>query len=659
MSTGTSSPLRSGIDLADGRPEVRPQDDLFRFVNGRWLDDVAIPDDRASAGTFYDLHDEAEAHLRRLVETLATSPAAEGTDERKVGDLYASFLDVETIERLGTTPLAGDLAAIEAVTSTSELARLLGALQRKGVTGAVAAYVNTDAKRSDRYVVHLSQAGLGLPDESYYRDESFEPVRTAYREHLVRMLALAGLDDPEGRAARTYALEERLAGVHWDRVSARDAVKSYTLVERAGLAELAPAYDWAAWLEGLEAPESALAEVVVRQPSFLAGLSAALVEVPLRDWQDWAAWRLLRASAPLLPEALAAESFAFYGTTLTGAPEQRERWKRGIDVVESALGEALGRRYVADHFPPRSKELMLELVGNLVEAYREDITALDWMSPETKARALEKLDAFTPKIGYPDEWRDYSALEVRRDDLVGNVQRADAFELDRDLAKLGGPVDRGEWFMTPQTINAYYNPGMNEIVFPAAILQPPFFDPDADAAVNYGGIGAVIGHEIGHGFDDQGSKYDGAGNLHDWWTDADRAAFDERAAALIAQFDALEPAQTPGQHVNGALTVGENIGDLGGLTVAYKAYELSLGGAEPPVIDGLTGWQRFFISWARIWRGKGRDADVARRLAVDPHSPTEFRCNAVVRNLDEFHAAFGTATSDGLWLEPADRVRIW
>jgi putative endopeptidase len=638
---------------------VRPQDDLFRHVNGRWLDEAEIPSDRASAGTFYDLNDAAEAHLRAIVEAAAASAAPEGTDERRIGDLYASFLDEQTVERLGTAPLQVTLAVVDEVRDLPGLALALGRLARVGVTGALGLYVNTDAGQSDRYLLHLTQAGIGLPDESYYREETFAPIREAYDRHVVRMLGLVGHPDPERAAPEVVAVEARLAAVHWDRVAARDAVKSYNRLSRAELAELAPHFDWSAWLEGLAAPATVLEPVVVRQPDFLRGFSQALEEVPLEQWREWLRWRVVRSAAAYLSKEVVDESFAFYGTTLTGAPEQRERWKRGIDVAEGALGDALGRLYVAEHFPPRSKQLMLELVANLVEAYREDIEALDWMGPETRKRALDKLDRFTPKVGYPDEWRDYSGLEIRRDDLLGNVQRSDAYELDRELRKLGGPVDRSEWFMTPQTVNAYYNSGMNEIVFPAAILQPPFFDPDADAALNYGAIGAVIGHEIGHGFDDQGSRYDGDGNLHDWWTDEDRAAFEQRAARLIAQFDALEPAQAPGQHVNGALTVGENIGDLGGLTVAAKAYQLATADQDVPVIDGLTGQQRLFLAWARVWRGKARDAEVVRRLAIDPHAPNEFRCNAVVRNLDEFVEAFGVQEGDGLWLAPEERVRIW
>jgi putative endopeptidase len=455
------------------------------------------------------------------------------------------------------------------------------------------------------------------------------------------------------------ALETRLAASHWDRVTSRDATRTYNLLDRPALEALAPGIDFGSWLEAQHLDGGVLAEVVVRQPSYLEALSTALQEGSLDDWKAWLTWRVVRSAAPYLSKAFVDENFAFYGTTLTGTPQLRERWKRAVSVAEGALGEAVGRLFVERHFPPAAKERMVVLVGHLIEAYRERISALDWMGADTRARALEKLDAFTPKIGYPDSWRDYSALRIQRGDLVGNVRRAAGFEQARELAKLGGPVDRSEWFMTPQTVNAYYNPGMNEIVFPAAILQPPFFDLAADDAVNYGAIGAVIGHEIGHGFDDQGSKYDGSGNLTDWWTTDDRARFEQRTAALIAQYEVLEPEQTPGQHVNGALTVGENIGDLGGLSIAFVAYLLALGGHEAPVLGGLSAAQRFFLGWAQVWRTKTRDAEVLRRLAIDPHSPPEFRCNAVVRNIDAFHDAFGLTEGDQLWLDPDQRVRIW
>jgi putative endopeptidase len=473
------------------------------------------------------------------------------------------------------------------------------------------------------------------------------------------MFGLAGEPEPADAARRLLALETAIAKGHWTTVDSRDALKTYNKRSREQLDELAPGIDWAGWLEGLGASEAAFTEVIVRQPDAIETAGRLLTELPLADWRVWLVFHHVRAAAPFLSSRFVDANFAFYGTRLSGIPELRERWKRGVDVVEAGLGEAVGRLYVARHFPPEHKAHMQRLVGWLIEAYRVDIEALDWMSPETRQRALDKLDRFTPKIGYPDRWRDYSALEITRDDLLGNVRRAAAFETDRNLGKIGEPIDRAEWHMTPQTVNAYYNPGMNEIVFPAAILRWPFFDPEADDAVNFGGIGAVIGHEIGHGFDDQGSRYDGDGNLRDWWTDADRAGFDARAKALIAQYDAFVPADLPpGNHVNGALTVGENIGDLGGITIAHKAYRLSLEGGEAPEIDGLTGSQRVFLGWAQVWRMVVRQAEQIRRLAIDPHSPPEFRAN-VVRNLEEFHQAFGVADGDGMWVPEEARVRIW
>jgi putative endopeptidase len=654
---------RSGIEIANVDPSVRPQDDLFRHVNGTWLSTAQIPADRALQATFNMLADEAEAGLRELIEQAASSDAAAGTPARKVGDLYASFCDVDHVDALGVTPLQPDLAAIEAVDDVQGLLALSGRLQRHGTGGAVALFVDTDARDSTRYLPHLQQSGLGLPDESYYREESFAPVREQYVEHVARMLRLAGVTTEEGAATlagRVMALETRLAAGHWDRVRCRDAVATYNNLDRAGLDAISPGVDWTAWLQGASAGDRTLDEVVVRQPSFIQAFAEALQEVPLDDWKAWLSWHLVHSAAPYLSSDVVTENFDFYGRTLTGAEEQRDRWKRGVALVERCLGEAAGQLYVERYFPPRAKERMLELVGNLIAAYRASISELDWMTDETKRRALEKLERFRPKIAYPDRWRDYSTLLIDRGDLLGNVRAADAFETDRDLAKLGAPVDRDEWFMTPQTVNAYYNPGMNEIVFPAAILRPPFFDADADDAANYGGIGAVIGHEIGHGFDDQGSKYDGDGNLEDWWTEEDRKRFDERTQALIAQYSGFEPAALPGRHVNGALTVGENIGDLGGVAIAYRAYVMALGGEvdSAPVLDGMTGAQRFFAGWAQCWRALVREAEAIRRLSIDPHSPPEFRAN-VVRNLEEFYAAFEVTSGDALWLEPKERVRIW
>jgi putative endopeptidase len=648
----------SGIATDELSDEVRPQDDLFRHVNSRWLATTEIPPDRAAHGAFHMLHDQAELDVRALAEEAAASDAAEGSDERKVGDLWAAFMDVDAVEARDAEPLADDLAAIRAVSDPRELVVLLGRLQRHGTSGLVEWFVDNDGEDATRYIVNLVQSGLGLPDEAYYREDAYAEIRAAYVEHVATMLRLVGEDDADGAAARVMALETALAKGHWTTVDSRDALKTYNKHTLAALEALAPGFAWAGWLDTLGAPDGAFAEVVVRQPSAVETAARLLAEVPLDDWKAWLTFHHVRSTAPFLSSRFVDANFAFYGTLLSGIPELRERWKRGVGVLEGGLGEAVGQLYVARHFPPEHKAHMDRLVGWLVEAYREDISNLEWMSPETRQRALEKLDRFTPKVGYPDTWRDYSSLVIERDDLLGSVRRAAAFEVDRNLNKIGGPIDRDEWHMTPQTVNAYYNPGMNEIVFPAAILRWPFFDPEADDAMNFGGIGAVIGHEIGHGFDDQGSRYDGDGNLVDWWTEDDRAGFDVLTKALIAQYDGFTPEGLDGHHVNGALTVGENIGDLGGITIAHKAYLLSLEGAEAPVIDGLTGSQRVFLGWGQVWRMTTRDAEQIRRLAIDPHSPPEFRAN-VVRNLDEFHEAFDVAEGDGMWLDKHARVRIW
>jgi putative endopeptidase len=476
----------------------------------------------------------------------------------------------------------------------------------------------------------------------------------------------AGLDDAASRAQRAFDLESRIADVHWDNVRTRDSVATYNLMaweDMAGLvsgdAEREGRVDLDLWLTALDVPAGSLSEVVVRQPSFLEGLGLVLTESDLEEWRDWLAWNVIHSAAPYLPAAFVTENFDFYGRTLTGTPEQRERWKRGVSFVEGSMGEAVGKIYVDRHFPTNAKAEMDVLVNNLIEAYRQSISSLEWMTHETRERALDKLEKFTPKVGYPVKWKDYSSLEISPNDLMGNVRNIAEFEFARELGKIGKPIDRDEWFMTPQTVNAYYNPGFNEIVFPAAILQPPFFNPEWDNAANYGSIGAVIGHEIGHGFDDQGSRFDGDGKLVDWWTQKDREAFEERTASLIDQYNALAPKQTPGHFVNGELTIGENIGDLGGLAIAWKAYLISLNGQEPPVIEGLTGAQRFFLSWAQSWQQKGRDEEVIRLLAIDPHSPNEFRCNQIVRNIDAFYDAFDVRDNDEHWLEPAQRVSIW
>ncbi|WP_431954258.1 M13 family metallopeptidase [Nocardia lijiangensis] len=675
MEIVTSEPISlSGLDLSHLDDSVRVQDDLFVHVNGKWLDDYQIPADRAVDGAFRALYDQAELDVQVIIQNAAEAAAEPGSDARKIGDLYSSFMDTDTVTAAGLAPISTELAAVREVADRGAFAALLGRLQRTGVGGAVGIYVDTDDKDSNRYLVHAGQSGIGLPDESYYRQDEFAEIRTKYIAHIGRMFALAAADprvaallpeDLDSVGQRVFELERKLAAGHWDVVRRRDAERSYNLTTFDALTAENPEFDWAAWAsalaEGTGKPVDELfAEVVVRQPSYLRIFAQNWAAEDPADWRAWAAWRVLRSRAPYLTDEIVEENFDFYGRTLTGAQENRERWKRGVSVVQELLGESVGKLYVAEHFPPEAKARMVELVVNLQEAYRRNISELEWMGPDTRKAALAKLEKFTPKIGYPERWRDYTAVVIDPADLVGNYRSGYAAEHDRDLKKLGGPVDRDEWFMTPQTVNAYYNPGMNEIVFPAAILQPPFFDMNADDAANYGGIGAVIGHEIGHGFDDQGAKYDGDGNMIDWWTDADRAEFAKRTKALIDQYSVLSPQALSDEHtVNGEFTIGENIGDLGGLSIALEAYKISLNGAEPPVINGLTGLQRVFYGWAQVWRTKARTEEAIRRLAVDPHSPPEFRCNAVVRNIDSFHEAFDVRPGDALYLEPAERVKIW
>lgn len=647
----------SGIDLTELDPETRPQDDLFRHVNGKWMARSEIPADKARWGSFTLLAEESEKAVRDII--IEAQSAAPGTLERKFGDLYTSFLDEERIEALGATPLAADLATVDAVTTISELLSELGRLERAGVSGAFHLFVDNDPGNPELYRVFIEQGGLGLPDESYYREEKFADIRAAYVPFVAKMFRLAGLDDSEARARGVFDLETELASHHWNKVETRDSQKTYNPRTWGQVSALAAGADIDLWLEGVDAPAGTLDEVIVREPSYIVGLAATMTEDRIESWRDWLRWQIIRSSASYLSADFVETSFDFYGRTLSGTPQLRERWKRGVSLVEGTLGEAVGRIYVDRHFQPSAKESMDVLVSYLVQAYRESISTLDWMTEETRGRALEKLEKFTPKIGYPVKWRDYSTLAIDASDLISNIRAANEFEFQRELGKIGKPIDRDEWFMTPQTINAYYNPGFNEIVFPAAILQFPFFVAERDRAANYGAIGAVIGHEISHGFDDQGSKYDGDGRLADWWTEEDRAAFEQRTGSLIAQYDELFPQQVPEHHVNGELTIGENIGDLSGLSIAWKAYLLSLDGEEPPVIDGLTGAQRFFFSWAQAWQMKLRDAEALRLLSLDPHSPNEFRCNQVVRNIDEFYTTFGVTEGDALWLDPDQRVTIW
>ena len=663
----------SGIDSTELDPSIRPQDDLFRHVNGKWIARTVIPDDRARDGSFYQLHEEAEKAVRDII--IEAQDGAPGTEERTFGDLYASFLDEERVEELGTTPIEAQLADVARLSSVRELLETAAHLERQGVGGFFRLFVDNDPGNPERYLVFVNQGGISLPNESYYREEKFQSIRDAYVAHIQRMFELAGTgagaDAGEGsapeRAQRVFELETAIASKHWNNVQTRDAQATYNLLSWADLLAMfagaaavgSPAGALTLWRDGLDVPPGVLDEVVVREPSFLEGLSSLLSADRLEQWKDWLAWKVIHGAAPFLPAAFVNENFEFYGHTLTGTPSIRDRWKRGVSLVEGSMGEAVGRIYVERHFGSTAKAAMDVLVANLIEAYRQSITELAWMTPETRQRALEKLTKFTPKIGFPAKWRDYGSLQLDASSLFDNVRATSEFEFQRELGKVGKPLDRDEWFMTPQTINAYYNPGFNEIVFPAAILQHPFFDEARDAAANYGAIGAVIGHEIGHGFDDQGSRFDGDGRLTDWWTSDDREAFEKLTASLIAQYDALAPAQVPDQHVNGALTIGENIGDLGGLGIAWKAYLISLDGAEPPVIDGLSGAQRFFLSWAQAWQQKSRDEEVIRLLAIDPHSPNEFRCNQIVRNIAKFYDAFSVSDGDALWLAPDDRVTIW
>lgn len=647
----------SGIDLSNIDPAVRPQDDLYLHVNGTWLKNTPIPDDRPLEGTFTALRDEAELAVKEIIEDAAARGAEATGIERKIGGLYSSFMDEAAVEAKGIDPIRPRLAEVFATGSVAGLIALAGRLFRADVSGLFYIYPAPDAGNPDRILLYTGQGGLGLPDESYYRLEKFAPLVEAYRRHVQTMFGLAGLADPEAAAARVVELETALASHHWDKVTLRNPQKTYNLKSADEAAQLFPLL--ADWFDAAGIEPDKRAELVVSTPDFFAGAASLLDTVPLASWQEWLAMRVISAAAPYLSSAFVDESFAFYGTTLSGTPRNKDRWKRGVAVVEAALGEAVGQIYVARHFPESHKARMQSLVGNLIEAYRQSITGLGWMGAETKQEALRKLGSFRAKIGYPDKWIDYSAVVVDPSDLLGNVERAHNADVDRHLDEVGKPVDREKWLMTPQTINAYYHPLLNEIVFPAAMLQPPFFTADADDAANYGGIGAVIGHEIGHGFDDQGSQYDGSGLLRNWWTEDDRAAFEALTARLVDQFEVLEPNAAPGHTVNGRLTLGENIGDLGGLTIAYKAYLISLDGQEPPVLDGLTGAQRFFASWAAGWRQVMRSEEAIRRLATDPHSPNEFRTNQIARNLDPFHEAFSVGETDRMWMPPAERVRIW
>jgi putative endopeptidase len=644
----------SGLDLDHIDSTVRTQDDLYRFFNGQWLKNVTIPADRASHGAFIALRDLSEKQVREIIEN------AQGSSEAtKISDLYASFMDAASIEAKGFTPILKDLALCDSIQTLKDFVSTMSYLESKGNRGVFGSFIYADQMDASTNILYLAQGGISLPNESYYREEQYSHIRDAFLIHVEAMLSLVGISESKELATKILGLETQLASHHFDAVKDRDATLTYNKMSRKEIKALMPFFDFDLYLSAGEIPGIVLGSVIVQQPPFFVGLSSILESFDRDSWVAWLKWSIISGSAPYLSSDLVNQNFDFYGKTISGTPELRERWKRAVSLVEGSLGEAVGKVYVEKHFPLEAKKRMEQLVDNLIEAYRVSINEIDWMSQETKAKALEKLGKFTPKIGYPDKWRNYSALVTSPDDLFSNIGHVTKFQRDFELAKIGKPVDRDEWHMTPQTVNAYYNPVMNEIVFPAAILQPPFFGLTADDAVNYGGIGAVIGHEIGHGFDDQGSKYDGDGALNNWWSDADRAAFEIRSQALIEQYNNLHPEEIPDITVNGALTVGENIGDLGGLAIAYKAYKISLGGNPSPVIDGFTGEQRLFLGWAQVWRSKVRPEEQRRRIATDPHSPAEFRCNTIVSNFTPFYEAFGVTEKDALWLDENSRVQIW
>jgi len=648
---------RSGVLLGHFDHKVRPQDDFYRYVNGKWLAETEIPADRSNYGSFTRLQDDVEKNLKAIVEEAATAGAGGKPDQRMVGDFYASFMDEARAERLGLEPLAPEFARIAAIEDRAGLLDYLAHAGLVGIANPIEVGILPDAKRPDVNTVWSGQAGLAMPDRDYYLkdDARFAEMRGKYQAYVADVLAMAGRKDAAEAARRVMEFETRLAQASWPRVDLRDPTKIYNPYDLAGAGKATPGLDWTRYLAGLGIKGHD--QLVVGQPSYFAEVGKALEDVPLETWKDYLQVRAIDAYAPYLNDALVQKHFDFYGRTLSGTPELKPRWKRGLAETESAIGDLLGKAYVARHFPPQAKQRMDGLVANLLEAFGTSIDELEWMGPDTRREAHGKLAGFTVKIGYPEKWKEYPGLEIRRDDLVGNVLRAREVNVKRELAKLGQPVDRTEWFMTPQTVNAYYNPLGNEIVFPAAILQPPFFDMNADDAVNYGGIGAVIGHEISHGFDDEGRKFDGKGVLRDWWTPADNELFEARAKALVKQYEAFSP--LPGMNINGQLTLGENIGDLSGLTVAYKAYQLALDGKPAPVLDGYTGDQRFFIGWGQVWARNYREDELRKRLKTDPHSPSEYRANGIVRNMPAFVAAFDVKEGDQLYLPPDQRVRIW
>ncbi len=653
----TTKQMQSGIDLPGMDKNVMPQQDFFRYVNGTWLEKTEIPADKSNYGIFTALADQAREDLKVIIEEAAAGSYPAGSDKQKVGDFYLSFLDTTAIEAKGLKPLQAELAAINQLTTKEELVDYMVHLRKIGVQTPVAFFVAQDLKQSDRHISFLNQSGTGLPDRDYYfkADQKFAYIRLSYVRYIADLFALAGMENGAVQAEMILKLETALAQVQWTRVENRDPDKTYNRFAITGLDSLAPGYDWQRFLDGLGV--SGETDIIVRQPGFMEAFGKMFTSVPLQDWKSYLTFKLLDGYADALSRDFDNLHFAFHGKTLSGTEKQQLRWKRAVDAIDGVLGEVVGKIYVEKHFPPQSKERMKVLVENLIEAYRGRIQQLDWMSADTKKQALAKLDKFKPKIGYPDKWRDYSDLSIDRADLVANMMKASEFEFNFNRNKLGQPVDPTEWGMTPQTVNAYYSATRNEVVFPAAILQPPFFNMEADDAVNYGGIGAVIGHEVTHGFDDQGSKYDGNGNLNMWWTEEDRSRFDERANKLAAQYETYSPIDT--MHLNGKLTLGENIADLGGLTISYHAYQNSLHGKTAPVIDGFSGEQRFFMGWAQVWRRKYRDDELRRRVLTDPHSPSEYRVIGIVSNIPEFYQAFGVQEGDKLYRTPEERIIIW
>jgi putative endopeptidase len=637
--------------------EVRPGADFNAFVNGSWIDTAEIPADRASDSVGLMVHEQSVANVKVIIEESAAGDFAKGTDEQKVGDLYASYMDMETRNVLGVTPLQHEFARIHELDSKADLAVYFAEANKVGVNVPFALGQYVDFKDPNTYMMYTWQGGLGLPDREYYfeEDEKSQEIRAAYVTHIEKMFELAGLPDGGQAAQMIMALETRMAAEHMKKELTRDMVALYNKIPLSELPDLMPEFTWDAYLDA--AVISDIDGLVVTQLDYMKALDGIIADTSMDDWKTYLAWKALNANASLLNEELDQQNFAFYSNTLRGIEQQLPQWKRAVSNVNNNLGEVVGKVYVARHFPPEAKEQMLELVSNLIKAYEVSIKNLDWMGDETKTQALDKLSKFTPKIGYPDKWKDYSALDIEPDDLVGNMHRSAMFEYETNITRQGGPVDKTEWNMTPQTVNAYYNPPLNEIVFPAAILQPPFFDLGADNAVNYGSIGAVIGHEIGHGFDDAGSTFDGDGVLRNWWTDEDKAEFETRTAKLIGQYNEFQPFED--LNVNGEFTLGENIGDLGGLSIALLAYEISLDGETPPVMDGYTGQQRVFIGYAQGWRGKSRDEALRVQINTDPHSPRQYRVNGVVRNVPEFYEAFDIAETDALYLAPEDRVKIW